>query len=288
MACALVAAPLPAQVPVAGVRDSEISPGYYLIASTQANLVLFVGQHGSVLAGRSTPDLARRARSLLARLHAPPVRYALLMEPDTGATALWESVGAVSVVQEHFFRRLPGASASRHSAASNAEHATIGFSRVVQFHLADEDVHFVHDNDGATDAEAIVHFENAGLLVFGGMFTSDGYPAIDQARGGSLDSTIKWLGFFLAAFRGADDALEPIVPGRGPVATVDQLRQYRDMLIAVRDRVKRLADGGATLGQVLAAKPSAAFDARWGHGPVSPDDFVRGVYGSVGRRPARQ
>lgn len=56
---------------------------------------------------------------------------------------------------------------------------------------------------------------------------------------------------------------------------------YRDMLVAVRDKVKKLVVGRQTLVQVLAAKPSAAFDATWGKGFMKADDFVTSVFESL-------
>jgi hypothetical protein len=158
---------------------------------------------------------------------------------------------------------------------------TVGFSRVVQLHLPTEDVHLVHDHDASTDADIIVHFETAGVLMLGGVFTSDGYPVIDTARGGKIDQMINWVDWFCNAFVRGPHKLEPIIPGRGPPATFQELVDYRDMLVSVRDRVRSLMSGDTPLTAIIAARPTAAFDQRWGRGPVSPDDFVRMVYESL-------
>ena len=42
----------------------------------------------------------------------------------------------------------------------------------------------------------------------------------------------------------------------------------------------KLKSSGATVEQAVAAKPTANFDAKWGHYAVNPDDFVRLVYNS--------
>ncbi|HEX7242813.1 MAG TPA: hypothetical protein VF263_21170, partial [Longimicrobiaceae bacterium] len=75
-----------------------------------------------------------------------------------------------------------------------------------------------------------------------------------------------------------------IIPGHGPLSGRAELRAYRDVLVTVRDRVRALAREGKTLEQVLAARPSAEFDARWGQGFMKPESFVRVVYQSVTRR----
>jgi hypothetical protein len=61
------------------------------------------------------------------------------------------------------------------------------------------------------------------------------------------------------------------------------LQAYRDMLRTVHDRVRTLITSGKSLQEVIAAKPTADFDTRWGHGPVSRDQFVTMVFESVSK-----
>ena len=49
----------------------------------------------------------------------------------------------------------------------------------------------------------------------------------------------------------------------------------KNELTAVRDALNPLLDAGKTADDAVAAHPTARFDARWGHGPVSPEQFVR-------------
>jgi hypothetical protein len=72
-----------------------------------------------------------------------------------------------------------------------------------------------------------------------------------------------------------------IIPGHGPLAGRDDLLAYREMLVAVRGRVRALLDQGSTLEQVLAARPTADYDADWGGGFMKPEQFVRILYASL-------
>ena len=71
------------------------------------------------------------------------------------------------------------------------------------------------------------------------------------------------------------------IPGHGPLAMRADLVRYRDMLVAVRDRVGGLIAQGKTLKEVLDAKPLADFDAILGNGNIKPDQFLTIVYGSL-------
>ena len=55
------------------------------------------------------------------------------------------------------------------------------------------------------------------------------------------------------------------------------LLKYRDMLVTVRDRVKKLKTSGRTLDEVIAAQPTADLDAAW-PAFMRPAAFIRTVY----------
>jgi hypothetical protein len=53
------------------------------------------------------------------------------------------------------------------------------------------------------------------------------------------------------------------------------------MLVAIREAVARLKGGGRSLDEVVAAKPTAAFDANFGQFLISPALFTKLVYEGV-------
>jgi cyclase len=276
----------PAQRAPAPVTVAQVAPLYYVVSRPDANLLVYAGQSGGIVTGVQAPDLVARARRLLDSLHAAPVRYVLAMDADSAALygdGGWGRTGAVTMAQELLYgrmRRWQREHPAPPGGPAGAQLPVMGFSQVVQVHLDPEEVHFVHERVGYTNADMVVHFEREGLLYLGNTFTTDGYPAVDSAGGGSLAGIVSTADFFLTAFAGHEDKLEPIVPGHGPVATVADLRAYREMLVGIRDRVRALVLSGATLQAVVAARPTAPYDARWGHGLVTPDEFAATVYRS--------
>jgi hypothetical protein len=53
------------------------------------------------------------------------------------------------------------------------------------------------------------------------------------------------------------------------------------MLVTVRDRIKVQKAAGKSLAEVVAAKPTADFDAGWTNPNVPPDLFVTVVYSTL-------
>jgi hypothetical protein len=270
------------------VHVAEVAHGFYLISNAHANLLLVVSADSSFVVGVQSPDLVAKALETLQDIHAPAVKYALAIDDEQATDFLdggWGQRGAITFAQESLYGRMWKAIANDNGhTPPGLALPSIGFSAVVQLHLKGEDAHLMHQRDDYTDGDAFIHFESSGVLYLGPVFTSDGYPRIDADRGGDLTGMITTVTFYVTNFGAAAEDIEPIIPGRGPAATVADLRAYGDMLRAVQARVQALVKDGKSLADVQAAKPTAAFDARWGHGPVTPDAFVAMVYAAVSAR----
>ena len=72
-----------------------------------------------------------------------------------------------------------------------------------------------------------------------------------------------------------------IVPGHGPLATRDQLKDYRAMLVTARDRMAKLIKEGKTEQDVLALKPFVDLDAKWATNDQASQNWIRVVYNSL-------
>ncbi|HEY0153972.1 MAG TPA: hypothetical protein VGB92_18310 [Longimicrobium sp.] len=274
-------APSPTPAPAAASgRFPEIAPGYYFVADSAGNLVVGTGSEGTLIVGPQEPSGLARVRQLMDSLRAGPVRYVVATSGDSAvrwADGGWSARGATVFAHEGIRNRMR----RPRGAVVVGAVPRFGYSNVVQLDFNGEDVHVVHHPGGYSNADAIVHFETNKFLYLGTLFTSDGYPAIDVAREGTISGLIRSASEFIENYESDPSWIEPIVPGRGPLATFADLRAYRDMLVAVRERVRTMVAAGRTADEAVAARPTAEFDARWGRGPIKPDAFVRRVHWSV-------
>jgi hypothetical protein len=68
-----------------------------------------------------------------------------------------------------------------------------------------------------------------------------------------------------------------VIPGHGgAVSNKSELQDFRDMLVAIRENIVALKKKGKSRDEIL-----AAFDSKWGGGPIDPDFFTRLVYEGV-------
>ena len=140
-----------------------------------------------------------------------------------------------------------------------------------------EKIRIRHYKPGHTDGDMSVYFEKADVLSVGDTFWNGQYPFIDYVGGGSINGAIAAANANLAM----STAHTIIVPGHGPVGDRASQMAFRDMLVAIRDRVAALKRQGKTLAEVQAARPTAAFDGKWGRSIINGSLFTALVYRGV-------
>jgi len=128
-----------------------------------------------------------------------------------------------------------------------------------------------------TDGDLSAYFTKADVLLTGDTWWNGLYPFIDYVAGGSIDGMIRAAEANLA-MAGPNTI---VIPGHGPVGGQADLMEYRDMLVTIRGSVATLKKQGKTIDQIIAAKPTADFDAKWGQMIISPELFTRLVYRGV-------
>ena len=131
--------------------------------------------------------------------------------------------------------------------------------------MNDEVVHFIPIRAAHTSGDTNIKFEKANVLFIGDFYRNYGYPFIDLNNGGSLKGMLEGLD---ATMKSADANTE-LIPGHGTIIKRDDIIPYRDMIVAVTDKVQQLIAQGKSLEEVLAAKVTAPYDAKTAGGTDS-------------------
>jgi glyoxylase-like metal-dependent hydrolase (beta-lactamase superfamily II) len=149
------------------------------------------------------------------------------------------------------------------------------------------DEHHLHHNDTSialkyygpahTDSDISAVFQEADVIHVGDTLWNGIYPFIDYSTGGSIDGMIRATERNLGVV--TDNTI--VIPGHGPVGNKATLSEFRDMLTTIRNNVAVLKKQGKSLDETIAAKPSAAYDAKWGQFLITPAFFITLVYSGV-------
>jgi cyclase len=148
-------------------------------------------------------------------------------------------------------------------------------------------VRMVHMPAAQADGATLVHFNRSDVIVTGDFFSQTSYPIIDLANGGSIDGVIDALNYVLELaipeFRTEGGTM--VIPAYGRLSDSADVGYYRDMVTIIRNNIEEMIARGMSLAQVKAARPSKAYDPRFGNdgGDWTAEVFVEAVYRSLSK-----
>jgi glyoxylase-like metal-dependent hydrolase (beta-lactamase superfamily II) len=254
------------------------------------NVAVIAGDDGLLVVDDELEPLAPKLRTALGAFKKP-VRFVVNTHwhgDHTGGNTTLGGGGAVIVAHYNVRKRLSTEQfinmmgmKKTFPPSPAAALPVVTFNDDVTFFFGGDEIHVFHVAPAHTDGDSVVHFKKANVIHTGDTFVG-GYPIVDAGSGGQLAGFVAAADQVLAI---ADDATK-IIPGHGPVMTKADLKEWRDMIVTVRERVAKLAAQKKTLAEIQAAKPTAEFDAKH-QGMVTPDFFVELAYQAIPPAPAK-
>ncbi len=269
------------QIETVSVRD-----GLYMLTGRGGNIGLSVGADGTFLVDDQYAPLTEKIEAAIRKVAQDPVRFLVNTHwhgDHTGGNENFGKKGSIVVAHQNVRKRMSVEQVReilRTDPIPKAPAAAlprITFTEEVTFHWNGDAIRAFHVPAAHTDGDVILHFEKADVFHTGDAIVNGRYPFIDVDSGGNLNGIIAAADKVLSLSK----ATTKIIPGHGALASPDDVRAYRDMLVTARDRIQKLVDQGKSADEVVAAKPTADLDAKWG---AQPERFVRGAFHSLSRR----
>jgi glyoxylase-like metal-dependent hydrolase (beta-lactamase superfamily II) len=278
-----LAAPAAAQNPDSvTIRTIPVRGNVSMLMGQGGNIGVSAGPDGSFVIDDEYPAHTAKVQAALAALSPKPVRFVVNTHwhgDHTGGNQGLAGGGAIVVAHDNVRRRMSTeqfleAFKMKVPPSPAAALPVVTFADRLSFHWNGEEIRVFHAKPAHTDGDAIVHFTGSNVIHTGDIFFNGLYPFIDGSSGGSVEGMLAAVDQMLALA----NADTKIIPGHGPLATRADLVNYRAMLVTVTDRIRALIRQKKTLDEVVAAKPTAEFDAAWGKGFLNPASFIAITY----------
>ena len=258
--------------------------GISVLSGSGGNIAVLSGRDGKLIVDAGIPGRLGQIEKALAGISAEPPRYLVNTHwhfDHTDGNELLHAAGATIIGHENTRKHLSQATRVQDwnftfPAAPAAARPTIVFASDHKLQINGTTVVLEHYQPAHTDSDISVRFADADVLHVGDTWWNGVYPFIDYSTGGSIDGTIRAAEANIDAASGSTI----VIPGHGPVGDRSGLIEFRDMLVAIRDRVHSLKKQGRSVDDVVAAKPTSMYDAKWGSF-VPPSLFTRLVYAGV-------
>ena len=272
-----------AQMGAVPIATTKLGDNLVMLSGPGGNVVVLYGADGKVVVDSFVRPAWPKLKSVLDGLNRAPVATLINTHwhfDHTDNNASFHTAGATILAHDNTKKRLsePHDLLGMHFDPSPADalpNGTFADRRLVQANK--EQVAMFYIPPAHTDTDIAVQFRHANVLHLGDVFFNGFYPFIDASTGGNID------GMVVGAERATKlvDSSTKVVPGHGPLGDRAALDRYRTMLSSVREKVFTMKKGGKSLQEVQAAKPTADFDATWGKGMMSANDFVALVFNTL-------
>jgi glyoxylase-like metal-dependent hydrolase (beta-lactamase superfamily II) len=268
------------------VRSFHLSESVHMLSSRAGgNLCACIGEDGVFLVDSEYTGLAEKAAAAAAAICDEPVHYVVNTHwhfDHTGGNAFFAKKDALVVAHENVRKRL--AAGQRITIidtdvppAPPEALPALTFNGSMTFRMNGEEIRLIHVPEAHTDGDALVHFKKANVVHTGDLVFQGGYPFIDISSGGGIDGVIAGLKTALDLC----DEETSIVPGHGLLMAREELETYIGMLEKFRAVIAGEIAAGKDLETILAEKPTAALDEKWGRTRFPPPTFTQIVYLSL-------
>lgn len=256
-----------------------------VLEGSGGNIAVLTGSDGKVLVDAGITASRPRITEALASLSDDPVKHLINSHwhfDHTDGNEWLHSIGAEITAHENTKKhlstttRVEGWNFTFPPAPAGALPTKL-FTAEQTLHLNGTTLVLKYYPPAHTDSDISVEFTEADILHVADTFWNGHFPFIDYSTGGSIDGAIRAAAANVA--RVTDKTI--VIPGHGPVGNKAQLVEFREMLVSVREKVSALKEKGKSLEEVVAAKPTADYDAKWGGYVIDGKTFTQLVYAGV-------
>ena len=281
----LAAAPVAAQQDFSKVeiKASKVRGNIWMLNGTGGNIGVSVGPDGVLIVDDKFAPLAEKIRAALKEVGGGQLKFILNTHwhgDHTGANPVF---GPEAPIIAHTNVRQRLATEQR-----RGERVTppmdpkgwpvITFDESVSVHFNGEEIKVIHFPHGHTDGDSVIFFTGSNVAHLGDDFFAGRFPFVDLDSGGDVEGLAENIAEVIDELP-ADVA---IIPGHGPLSTLDDLKTYHGMLVEMMNLVRGKMEAGKTLEQIKAeGLPEKWKD--WGSGFISTERWLETIYKSLAR-----
>lgn len=267
------------------IKASKVAGNVYMLQGSGGNIGVSVGTDGILIVDDQFAPLADKIKAALKTLGDGKLKFVLNTHwhgDHTGGNAVF-SPEAPIIAHDNVRKRLSTEQKSeffkRTTPASPKEALpVITFDQSLSVHFNGEEIRVIHFPHGHTDGDSVIFFTGSNVVHMGDDFFSGRFPFVDLESGGNVEGLIKNIGDIIQKL----PAGVKLIPGHGPISTLDDLKAYHRMLMETTAIVQRKMGAGKTVEQIKTEGLPEEWKA-WGTGFIKTDQWIETIYRSFSK-----
>ncbi|MGE0128042.1 MAG: MBL fold metallo-hydrolase [Blastocatellales bacterium] len=266
------------------MKATKVAGNVWMLEGAGGNIGVSVGPDGLLIVDDQFAPLADKIKAALKELGQGKLKFVINTHwhgDHTGSNAIF-GLEVPIIAHANVRKRLGSENINRAGqkvpSAPKEALPVITFDESLSVHFNGEEIKAVYYPAGHTDGDGVIFFAGSNVVHMGDDFSPGRFPFIDLNSGGSAEGLARNLGA-VAAKLPAD---VKIIPGHGPVSTLEDLKAYQRIVAETVDIVRKQMQAGKTLDQIKAAGLPAKYD-HLGKGFISPPVWIETIHRSLSK-----
>jgi cyclase len=265
------------------IKATKVAGNVYMLEGAGGNIGVSVGSDGILIVDDQFAPLADKIKAALKSLGEGKLKFILNTHwhgDHTGGNVVFGPEAPI-IAHDNVRKRLASEQKSEvfkqtFPASPKEALPVITFGQSLSVHFNGEEIRVIHFPQGHTDGDSVIFFTNSNVVHMGDDFFAGRFPFVDLESGGSVEGLTKNISDILAKL----PANVKLIPGHGPISSIDDLKLYHRMLVETTDVVRKKMTAGKTLDQI---KKEGLPDEwkTWGSGFIKNDLWIEIVYRSL-------
>ena len=265
------------------IKATHVRGNIYMLNGTGGNIGVSIGSDGVLIVDDKFAPLADKIRAALKEVGGGELKFILNTHwhgDHTGGNQVFGPEAPI-IAHTNVRKRL---STDQHllgrdvPAAPKEAWPVITFDHSVSVHFNGEEIKAVHFPRGHTDGDTVIFFTGSNVVHMGDDFFSGHFPFVDLGSGGDVEGLTKNIAEVIKKL----PADVKIIPGHGPVSTLDDLKTYHRMLVETTNIVRAAMAAGKSLEEIKAEGFSEEWSS-WGSGFIPADRWLETIHASLSR-----
>ena len=268
------------------MKATKVAGNVYMLEGAGGNIGVSVGADGILIVDDQFAPLADKIKASLKELGQGKLRFILNTHwhgDHTGGNVVFGPEAPI-IAHDNVRKRMATEQRSevfKSTTPPSPKEAlpVITFNQTLTVHFNGEEIRAIHFPQGHTDGDSVIFFTSSNVVHLGDDFFAGRFPFVDLESGGSVEGLARNIGDIITKLpEGAK-----LIPGHGPISTIDDLKNYHRMLLETTEIVRNKIASGKTVAQIKSEGLPEEFKP-WGTGFIKTDLWLETIYKSLTKK----
>lgn len=266
------------------VKVTKVNGNVYMLQGSGGNVGAIVGPDGILIVDDDYKALSEKLRDALKDLGSasPKFIFNTHWHGDHTEGNAFFGKESIIVAQSNVRRRLldpPVIFGNKTAPYQSFALPIVTYDESMSIHFDGDEIKAVHYPNGHTDGDSVIFFAKANVVHLGDDFFVGRFPFVDLDSGGSVQGMINNVASLIKTL----PIDVKIIPGHGPLANLEDLKAYHQILVDTSKLVQDAMKAGKSLDEIKKAGfPEKYKEAASGF--IKADVWIDTIYRSYSKK----